>query len=312
MEIVRLQNNTNKRYCAAVGFFDGVHRGHRYLIEELKSIAKEKNQESLIITFAIHPRKILQTEFQPELLTTLNEKKQLLQSTGIDACAVLDFSPEIARMSAWEFMQEVLKDKYGVDTLLVGHDHRFGHNREESFEDYKIHGQELGIDVRQAACYTENDKTSISSSEIRKALHHGDIEKANQLLGYNYSFSGNVTNGFKVGRKIGFPTANLITEHTEKLIPKIGVYAVKVEYNGETYAGMLNIGNRPTLNNGDNVSIEVHIIDFDKDIYDETLKIEFLAKIRDEKKFKAMEELIAQLEKDKQKVLELWSTRQTT
>jgi len=290
---------------ATVGFFDGLHIGHRFLIEELKAIAKVQNLKSVVITFATHPRKVMHTGFQPELLTTLDEKLMQLESTGIDACVVLDFSPSMSLLSAYDFLKTILLEKYKVRTLLVGHDHRFGHNRADGFPEYVEYGKALGIEVIQARRYVTNEDQHISSSTIRLALQEGDIAHANRLLTYDYSFSGNVIGGFKVGRKIGFPTANLELADPDKLIPAMGVYAVRVRWNNHFYKGMMNIGTRPTMDNSNNISIEVHIIDFNEDIYNETLKIDLIRKIRDEKKFNGIEELIVQLQKDKQQVIEM-------
>ena len=293
-------------YVATVGFFDGVHAGHRFLIEELKTIAIEQDLKSLVITFAVHPRKVLNSDFQPQLLTTLAEKLYQLESTGIDNCIVLDFTLIMAKLSAYDFLKTILKEKYNVKTLLVGHDHRFGHNRAEGFPEYKKHGDSLGIDVIQASRFITEKDQNISSSKIRFALQNGDIELANRLLTYQYSFRGKVIDGFKNGRKIGFPTANIQPEDADKLIPANGVYAVKVRWNNQIYKGMMNIGFRPTLENGQNISIEVHIIDFDQNIYNQTLEIIFILKIRDEQKFKGIDELIEQLRKDKKIVLEMY------
>lgn len=290
---------------ATVGFFDGVHTGHRFLIEELKVLAHTQNLESVVITFATHPRKVLNSDFQPDLLTTLSEKLIQLESTGIDICVVLDFTVEMANLSAYEFLKKILLEQFNVHTLLVGHDHRFGHNRADGFPEYKNYGQILGMEVIQAKRYKTVEDQHISSSEIRTALLKGDIKHANLLLSYEYSIRGKVIDGFKVGRKIGFPTANIEPEDNSKLIPDLGVYAVRVRWNNQVYKGMLNIGHRPTLDNGKKISIEVHIIDFDEDIYQETLEIDFFRKIRDEQKFNSIDELIVQLQKDKLNVMEM-------
>ena len=306
MDIIYSSNTSSCAPCAAtVGFFDGVHAGHRFLINELKEIAKAENLKSVVVTFATHPRKVLHTDFQPELLNTLPEKLVQLESTGIDTCIVLDFSLEMASLSAFDFLKTILLEKYNVRSLLVGHDHRFGHNRLDGFPEYKKHGVTLGMKVIQATCFSTSEIHHISSSEIRLALHRGDITLANRILTYPYSFIGKVVNGFKIGRKIGFPTANLVSEDKEKLIPPFGVYAVRVHWNNNAYKGMMNIGTRPTLDNGLHTSLEVHIINFDEDIYSHTIRIEFLQKIRDEKKFNGVDELIEQLQKDKQFVIDM-------
>ena len=306
MNIIYSSDTSSLPPCVAtVGFFDGVHAGHRFLINELKEIAETENLKSTVVTFAIHPHKVLDPDFTPELLSTLSEKLVLLESTGIDNCIVLDFSLEMAKLSAFDFIKTVLLEKYNVQSLLVGHDHRFGHNRADGFPEYKQYGQSLGMKVIQATRFSTSDTPHISSSEIRMALHRGDITTANRILTYRYSFVGRVMNGFKIGRKIGFPTANLYCENQEKMIPPFGVYAVKVYWNENSYKGMMNIGTRPTLDNGYHTSLEVHIIDFDEDIYNQNIKVEFIQKIRDEKKFNGLDELIAQLQKDKQFVIEL-------
>jgi riboflavin kinase / FMN adenylyltransferase len=290
---------------ATVGFFDGLHAGHRYLIEELKGIAKEQHLQSVVVTFAVHPRKVLNSEFRPELLTTLSEKLIQLSTTGIDACIVLDFSLQMAELSAYDFLKTILKEKFNVQTLLVGHDHRFGHNRADGFPEYKKYGEELGMTVLKCTQFHTDTDKHISSSEIRNALKTGEIELANRLLTYNYSITGKVIEGFKNGRQIGFPTANIELFDHEKIIPAIGVYAVRVTWKGSQYKGMLNIGHRPTLDNGLTISIEVHILDFDTDIYNQTLEVGFIIKIRDEQKFNGIEALKEQLQKDKLYVLSL-------
>ena len=290
---------------ATVGIFDGVHAGHRYLIEELVSIAKIKNLESVVITFAKHPRSVIHPEFKSDLITTLDEKIAHIANTGVDICIVLDFSIEIAQLSAYDFLKTILQKQYNVQTLLVGHDHRFGHNRLEEFTDYKKYGQILGMELIQAERYKTCEDLYISSSEIRLALLKGDIQLANRMLTYPYAIKGKVTGGFKVGRKIGFPTANIYPNNANKIIPAFGVYAVQVCWNNEYYKGMLNIGTRPTLSDDASISIEVHILDFNEDIYNHEIKINFISKIRDEKKFNGIDALIEQLQKDKLMVSEM-------
>jgi riboflavin kinase / FMN adenylyltransferase len=290
---------------ATVGIFDGVHAGHLFLIEELKSLANERNLESVIITFAEHPRKVLNRDFKAELISTLPEKLALIERTGIDKCIVFDFTTDIAKLSAYDFIKNILHEKFKVQTLLVGHDHRFGHNREDGFPEYKAYGNSLGMEVIQAIRLKTELDEYICSTEIRQALLSGEIEKANRLLTYCYSLSGKVVEGFKIGRTIGFPTANIEPNNTDKIIPKNGVYAVIIRVDKRHFNGMLNIGNRPTLNNGNNTSIEVNIFDFEEDIYNQTIELVFIQKIRDEKKFNGIDELIAQLHTDKAYVLNL-------
>lgn len=286
---------------ATIGFFDGVHLGHRFLIQQVKIAAAQNGWSSTIITFPVHPRQVIQSEFQPQLLSTLEEKIELLSATGIDNCVLLPFTKKLSQLTAWQFMQ-MLHDQYQVRMLVIGYDHRFGHNRTETFEDYCRYGQELGIHVIQAMAYTQ-EQDNVSSSAIRRALQTGDIKTANHFLGYHYHLEGTVVDGYKVGRKIGFPTANLKVDFPYKLIPSVGVYAVSVHLNGQTYKGMLNIGHRPTLNNGENLSIEVHILDFDDNIYHQKIRLEFIDFLRPEAKFNSVDELIEQMHKDKENII---------
>ena len=285
---------------ATVGFFDGVHAGHRFLISKLKNIAKENHLNSVVITFDKHPRKVLNANFQPKLLTTLNEKTKQLSNTDVDACVVLDFSQEFAHLTAYEFIKYILVQKIKVKILLIGHDHRFGHNREQGFDDYVKFGEELGVKVIEAKQLKQENYPHISSSEIRKAFEDGNIEKANEILTYNYSFSGKVVKGNQLGRNLGFPTANIDIDEKDKIIPKVGVYAVRVIVNGEQYKGMMNIGFRPTIELSNEAKIEVNIFDFDKDIYSKHIKVEVLKHIRDEQKFKNLMELKEQLQRDRE------------
>ena len=283
---------------ATIGFFDGVHLGHRFLIQQVKVAATQTGWQSSIITFPVHPRQVIQSEFQPQLLSSPEEKIELLASTGVDNCILLPFTRELSQLTAHEFMQ-LLYDKYKVWMLVIGYDHRFGHNRAETFEDYCRYGQELGIHIMQASAYTQ-EQDKVSSSAIRRALQTGDIRTATKFLGYHYYLEGTVVDGYKVGRKIGFPTANLRVDFPNKLIPSIGVYAVCVYVNGGKYKGMLNIGYRPTINNGTDLSIEVHILDFQGDIYHQKMRIEFIDFLRPEEKFNSVDELILQMQKDKE------------
>ncbi|NLO70457.1 MAG: bifunctional riboflavin kinase/FAD synthetase [Porphyromonadaceae bacterium] len=294
-----------EKCIATVGFFDGVHGGHRFLLNELNEEARKKDCISVVITFNIHPRKILKSDFQPRLLTTLEEKLELLSTTGVDACYVLDFTHELSLFTAQEFIEKILFEKLHVRSLLVGHDHRFGHNREEGFEDYCRYGKDLGMNVIQAAKFTVEKEEHFSSSQIRTALRTGDIERANKLLTYPYTFVGKVIGGYKNGRKIGFPTANIWFENKEKIVPAIGVYAVRAYVRNRVHIGMMNIGYRPTISSDGEISMEVHIIDFDYDIYNHYIKIECIHRIRDEMKFNGIDELVAQLKKDKENVIRL-------
>jgi len=286
---------------ATIGFFDGVHLGHRFLIQQVKVAATQTGWQSSIITFPVHPRQVIQSDYQPQLLSSPEEKIELLASTGVDNCILLPFTRELSMLTAREFMQ-LLYDKYKVRMLVIGYDHRFGHNRAETFEDYCQYGRELGIHIMQATAYTQ-EQDKVSSSAIRRALLSGDVSTAKKYLGYHYFLEGTVVDGYKVGRKIGFPTANLRVDFPHKLIPSIGVYAVCVSVNGQNYKGMLNIGHRPTINNGTDLSIEVHILDFQGDIYHQKMRIEFIEFLRPEMKFHSVDELILQMQEDKKTII---------
>ena len=286
---------------ATIGFFDGVHLGHRHLINQVKMAASLNGWCSSIITFPVHPRQVIQSDYQPSLLSSPEEKIELLASTEIDNCILLPFTRELSQLTAWEFMQ-LLYEQYQVRMLVIGYDHRFGHNRAETFEDYCRYGRELGIHIMQATAYTQ-EQDKVSSSAIRRALLSGEVSTATKYLGYPYFLQGTIVSGYQVGRKIGFPTANLQVDFSNKLIPSIGVYAVYVYVNGQKYKGMLNIGHRPTLNNGTDLSIEVHILDFEGDIYHQPMRIEFVDFLRAEAKFQSTEELALQIQKDKEAAL---------
>lgn len=288
---------------ATIGFFDGVHLGHRYLINQVKMAASLNGWCSSIITFPVHPRQVIQSDYQPSLLSSPEEKIELLASTGIDNCILLPFTRELSMLTAWEFMQ-LLYDQYQVRMLVIGYDHRFGHNRAETFEDYCRYGRDLGIHIMQATAYTQ-EQDKVSSSAIRRALLSGDVITAKNYLGYNYFLEGTIVGGYQVGRKIGFPTANLRVDFPNKLIPSIGVYAVRVSVNGQDYKGMLNIGYRPTINNGTDLSIEVHILDFEGDIYNQQVRIEFIGFLRPEIKFDSIDELVLQIQKDKEEAIKV-------
>ena len=288
---------------ATIGFFDGVHLGHRYLINQVKIAASQCGWCSSIITFPIHPRQVIQSDYQPQLLSSPEEKIELLSQTGVDNCILLPFTRELSKFTAWEFMQ-LLYEQYKVRMLVIGYDHRFGHNRAETFEDYCRYGRELGIHIMQATAYTQ-EQDKVSSSAIRRSLLSGDVMTAHKYMGYNYFLEGTVVSGYQVGRKIGFPTANLRVDFPYKLIPSIGVYAVRVQVAGQQWKGMLSIGYRPTINNGNDLSIEVHILDFQGDIYNQKMRIEFIEFLRPEIKFDSIDELIAQMHMDKEETMKI-------
>lgn len=301
---------------ATIGFFDGVHAGHRFLIRQVEEIAVAKGLRSALVTFPVHPRKVMNSDYRPELLTTAEEKIELLSHTGVDYCLMLDFTPSISTLTAEQFMTRILKERYRVECLVIGYDHRFGHNRQEGFEDYCRYGERIGMEVVRARARTYNiaagqaapQEVHISSSLIRDFLRRGEVEWAARCLDYEYFLDGVVVGGYQVGRKIGFPTANLQVDDPDKLIPADGVYAVRVSLDGKNYGGMLNIGKRPTFDDsGMRRTIEVHILDFHSNIYDKFIRISFVKYIRPELKFDSIEALIAQLHKDRSEVEALFS-----
>lgn len=288
---------------ATIGFFDGVHRGHRFLIDQVKEVAATNGLCSALITFPIHPGQVMQTMYRPQLISSPEEKLELLETTAVDYCVLLPFTHELSLLSAREFMK-LLRDNFNIRALVIGYDHRFGHNRSESFEDYCRYGKELNIYIVRARAYTDGE-AKISSSVIRQLLKEGDVSRAAKFLGYNYFLDGTVVDGYKIGRKIGFPTANLKADCSDKLIPSEGVYAVYVYVKGKKWAGMLNIGHRPTINNGKNLSIEVNILNFSDNIYHEEMRIEFVKYLRPEEKYDNVDALIAQMHKDRDETARL-------
>lgn len=298
-----------KPCIATIGFFDGVHRGHQFLIHHLVETARREGCEATVITFDEHPRRVLQSDYQPEMLSTLDSKIMLLSKTEVDNVVVLYFDKTLAGLSAKEFMRQVLHDQLHVTQLFIGYDHRFGHNRQEGFDDYVAYGKEMGMEVVQNQAFSLND-INISSSVIRSFLKEGEVEMAAQCLGYPYTLIGRVVNGFHEGRKMGFPTANLDISSFSQLMPALGVYAVRVrmEHSMEMKQAMLNIGTRPTFD-GRKVTIEVHIFNFEGDIYDQLLLVSFIRRIRKERKFASPEELARQLQEDEEQVLQLFARK---
>ncbi len=289
-------------FVGTIGFFDGVHKGHRHLIKQVVEEAKSQGLPSAVITFPIHPRKVLQADYLPSLLCGFEEKVEQLSTTGVDYCITLPFTKGLSLLSAKEFMDQVLKADIGLHTLIVGYDHRFGHNREDGFPEYQRYGKELGINVIEAD-KLQVDGKNVSSTIIRNLLKEGDIERTNHLLSYNYTLSGKIVEGYQVGRTIGFPTANIRSWERYKVVPKLGVYAVLVHVRNVIYPGMLYIGRRPTLHDDPEVSIEVNIFDFDADLYNQSLTVEFIDFIREDVKFDAMDTLVKQIHNDKDLVL---------
>lgn len=294
---------TERGVMATIGFFDGVHLGHRFLIDEVKAAAAERGLPATVITFPTHPRSVLQQAYQPRLLNSFEDKLRLLATTGVDYCIVLDFTEALSQLSAEAFLQ-ILATEWKVKGLVIGYDHRFGHDRQDGFEEYVQYGKRWGIEVLKAAPF-DAGHTAVSSSEIRHLLQEGQVEQAAQLLTYAYHLSGRIVSGYKVGRTLGFPTANIRPDDPQQLLPGIGVYAVWVEVAGKRYKGMLYIGSRPTLDNGTQVSIEVHILHFSGDIYDDPIRVTFVHFVRGDVKFDSLEALKAQLTHDQEVVDQL-------
>jgi riboflavin biosynthesis protein ribF len=294
---------------ATIGFFDGVHLGHRFLLKQLALAAQERQLRSIAITFDQHPRRVLQRDYIPELLTTLDEKLQLLAETGIDGVAVLPFNATMAQLSAHDFMQQVLQKQLQVKALLMGYDNHFGRKNNECFDDYARYGQDLGIEVLPTQPYIYKG-IKISSSVIRSFLHEGEVALANECLGYPYTLTGKVGHGFQQGRTIGYPTANLIPASIEQLLPANGVYAVRVKCPDSTtwHDGMMNIGYRPTFD-GTAKSIEVNIFNYANDLYDKLLSVAFYERIRTEKKFRNAPELAKQLTKDREMIINFFTNQ---
>ncbi|MEY4541222.1 MAG: hypothetical protein RLZZ306_2979 [Bacteroidota bacterium] len=280
------------------GTFDGVHLGHQKIIQRLNEVAKLTDGQSVVISFYPHPRSVISPDNQVvKLLSTLDEKIELLEKSGVNHLLIIPFTREFSELSSEEFIQKILIQAIGTKTLVIGYDHRFGKNREGGFDYLKLNKEKYGFDIEEIS-RQDIENVAVSSSKIRRALHEGDVPSAEHFLGRNYSLSGIIVKGKQLGRTIGFPTANIQVREIAKLIPSDGVYAVKVYYKNRSFGGMLNIGNRPTVD-GTFQTVEVNIFDFDQEIYGENLTVEFLQKIRNEKKFNGLEELKAQIAKDK-------------
>ena len=291
----------NKECAATVGFFDGVHRGHRFLIDQVRQVAREHGVESLVVTFGDHPRRVLHSDYQPQMLTTPEEKVSLLRRAGIDRCCVLPFDGKMSQMTARDFMRLVLRDRLGVRYLVIGYDNRFGHNREEGFDDYVGYGREMGIEVVRARAF-EKGGVRVSSSVVRTLLSDGEVGLAAQCLGYRYTIEGTVVGGYQEGRRMGFPTANIDMASVMKMVPAPGVYAVTASVgDGKTYPAMMNIGRRPTFG-GDATTMEVNIIGFSGNLYGSRISVGFVKRLREERKFPSEKALMAQLEKDREAV----------
>jgi len=290
-----------KNAVVTTGTFDGVHVGHITILERLKEIANSVDGETVLLTFFPHPRMVLFSDNDLKLITSQHEKIDLLRKAGVDHLIIHPFSKVFSRLSSVEFVRDVLVNKIGTSRLVIGYNHHFGRNREGSFEHLKEYGPVYGFQVEEIPAQ-DVDAVSVSSTKIRKALESGDLKTAKVYLGHQFQLSGTVVVGENLGNKIGFPTANIQVLDVHKLIPANGVYAVRVLVREKEYLGMLNIGNRPTVN-GVSKTIEVHIINFNASIYGEEITVVFEGWIRNEQKFKNIEALQCQLLKDKQIVL---------
>lgn len=286
-----------KNAVVTTGTFDGVHIGHQKIINRLKEIARKTDGETVLITFHPHPRMVLQPDSDLQLINTIQERTILLESQGVDHLIIHPFSKEFSRVSSIEFIRDILVNKIGTKTLVIGYNHHFGRNREGTFEHLMECGPLYGFNVEEISAL-DVDNVNVSSTKIRDAILDGKIDLASEYLGHTFNISGTVVQGNQIGRKIGFPTANLRLENY-KIIPATGVYSVKVKLENLELKGMLNIGVRPTLHKNDAITLEVNIFDFDQEIYGKQIELCLIKKIRNEKKFDNVELLKQQLEQDK-------------
>lgn len=305
MEIVEIDGafHLPEETSVTIGFFDGVHVGHRFLLKQLETLSSERGLQSGIITFPQHPATVLNTDYIPSLLNTPEEKMGYLAQSGVKYCFLLRFDRELAQKTAREFMEDILCKKLNAKQLVIGYDHRFGRDRHETFENYREYGKEFGIEVVQAEELTGYD-AHVSSSKIRNLLYQGSVERAGCWLTYPYGMEGRVVPGDRLGRKIGFPTANLKALCPDKVIPGVGIYAGTISFDGRRHPGMIYIGRRPTVHSGDELRIEAHIFDYSGELYGRTIRIEFVRFLRDDRKFESVDALRQQLERDKQQALE--------
>lgn len=293
-----------KNVVLTTGTFDGVHLGHQVIIDQLKGHAQKIGGETVVLTFFPHPRMVLYPENNDlRLINTIGERKKLLEKAGVDHLIIHPFSKEFSQLTSLEYVRNILVNQLEINTLVVGYDHHFGKNREGSFVHLKEFGDTYGFTVQEIPVQ-EVQQINISSTKIRNSLINGEINAANQFLGYPYLLNGTVVEGNQIGREIGFPTANIKVDEWYKLIPASGVYAVKIWVNQQKYIGMLNIGNRPTLN-GKEQTIEVNIFNFNENIYNKAIQIEFYERIRSEQKFEELFDLKKQLTLDKEKTIQV-------
>jgi len=304
---VRSISKYNQQHPVAItiGTFDGVHIGHRKILEKVINHAKDAGLKSAVLTFFPHPRMVLQKDTDIKLLNTIDEKIAILKNMGLDILVIHPFTKEFSRLSATEFVRDLLVNKLKSKKIIIGYDHRFGRNRNANISDLISFGNTLDFEVEEIPAQ-EIDDVSVSSTKIRKALESGDIETANMYLGYEYMLTGTVQKGKGLGRQLHFPTANLAITEDYKLIPKTGAYTVSSVLNDSTVYGMMNIGYNPTVN-GKVQSIEVHFFDFEKDLYEQKIQVNMLHRLRDEYKFESLEALKQQLALDRKNALQFIS-----
>ena len=295
-------SSTSKTFIT-IGTFDGVHVGHQKVIKRLIKGAAKKNAESLLLTFFPHPRMVLQKDVDIKLINTIEERTTLLQKSGLDNLVIYKFDKEFAKLSALEFVRNILVNTLNVTKLFIGYDHHFGKNREGNFEQLEDYGHTYNFSVTEIS-QKDIDSIAVSSTKIRNAISNGEIVKANKYLGYNFMLTGEIVKGKNLGEKIGFPTANLFIKETYKLIPKTGAYLVKSTINNIVVFGMMNIGFRPTVS-GKNQTIEIHFFNFEGDLYGKTIQIEVLKFLREEQKFNSINELKSQLNRDEKLSLQI-------
>ena len=282
--------------------YDGVHIGHQTIINQLNKIASTVNGESVLLTFDPHPRMVLQPHCDLKFIYTLNEKEEALGKLGLDCLIIHPFTKEFSQLTSLEFVRNLLVNQIKIHTLVIGYDHHFGKNREGNFEQLELLSKEFGFNLVQIEAVNYDD-LAVSSTKIRQALNEGNIDYVNTALGRPYPLTGKVIHGDKIGRTLGFPTANLKVDDL-KIIPSHGVYSVHVFVNNQKYLGLLSIGIRATVTNSQELRVEVNILNFDEDIYGQTVRLEFLDKIRDEKKFNGLDELIEAMNQDKAHAIE--------
>jgi len=279
-----------------IGTFDGVHIGHKEIIKRLNDVATKENLESVVLTFFPHPRMVLQKESDIKLINTITERKEILSKTGLQHLIVHPFTSQFSRLTALEFVRDILVNKLHVKKIIIGYDHRFGRNRTADINDLKEYGKAYGFEVEEISAQ-QLDAVAVSSTKIRKALESGDIQTANAYLGYPYTLHGTIVKGKGIGKTLGYPTANLKIAETYKLIPKKGVYVARSIINGNEAFGLMSIGTNPTVG-GTSQTIETYFLDIESDLYGTAIAIEMLCKIRDEEKFASVEALQEAIKKD--------------